>query len=274
MNINHLSVSRYNLYKECEQKYKFKYHLKVPSPKEEQFHFTYGKVIHKVAEEFIELKGEKSLQDILLSILTGEMSLERSDQPGKRINLPKDFQVRVPDHLRSIEKLNKQVGVRGELEWEFKYDLDPPNEKFVYGFIDRIIQEKDHFFVLDYKTTKKGGWRKNINTVKDDIQLKTYALMVREHYNVPAKNIYTALYYLEGADLIGARFTEDDLDKTKEELLKSYNSIQDKNPDKVWGNVGFQCERCDYKSLCPFVANGKNRISIGAKAYELPEGWV
>jgi ATP-dependent helicase/DNAse subunit B len=50
MNIEHISVSRYQVFVECKQKYKYRYHLAIKPDKPEPFYFTYGKIVHKIAE--------------------------------------------------------------------------------------------------------------------------------------------------------------------------------------------------------------------------------
>ena len=124
----------------------------------------------------------------------------------------------------------------------------------MYGFIDRLIIKEDKAWIIDYKTTKQGWWRKNEKTIVDDLQLKCYAAVVRKKFNIPAPNIQTALFYLEGGQLIGARFSEESLDQAEKELLQTYLDIENSNPDQVWGRVGEHCKRCDFCKICPFYS--------------------
>ena len=62
MNITHMSVSRKNLWDECRKKYYYKYHVKLKPEEPEPFWFTYGKIIHKIAEEYIEKKRRIKLR--------------------------------------------------------------------------------------------------------------------------------------------------------------------------------------------------------------------
>ena len=158
----------------------------------------------------------------------------------------------MPGNLKAIQSLTNQIGFDGKLEWEFKYDLDPPNKKLVVGFIDRLIIKKDHAFIIDYKTTRRGKFRKDRRTIKDDLQLRCYSKIVQEEFNIPAENINSALYYLEGGELVDAKFSQESLDEAKEILLNSYNEIYNCDPEEAWGNVGDHCKFCDYKRICPF----------------------
>ena len=123
----------------------------------------------------------------------------------------------------------------------------------VTGFIDRVIQKGEKFFLIDYKTTKKGKFRKNKATIKTDLQLRVYANVIRRDFGAKAENITAALYYLEGGDLFPARFSDASLDAAEAELLASYKYVESKDPDKIIANVGQHCERCDYRYSCPFV---------------------
>ena len=254
MNITHMSVSRKSVWDECKKKYHFKYHLKIEPDQDEPFYFTYGKIIHKIAEEYVERKGKSNIGDIASLVCEGKISLERNSNNDEVFapKIPTEYKVRMPNHLKCIDKITNQIGFDGELEWDFKYDLDPPNNKFVIGFIDRLIRKKDNFFILDYKTTKKGKFRKDKNSIKDDLQLRTYARIVQKQFDVPAENINAALYYLEGGDLISTKFSQRSLENAERILLESYNDIKEADPDKVWGNVGSHCARCEYANICPF----------------------
>lgn len=252
MNITHMSVSRKTLWDECKKKYYYKYHLKLEPEEEEPFYFTYGKIIHKIAEEFVERKGSSPISEVTTLVLNGEIPIERNEVGNVLApKLPMEYRMRMPGHLSSLDKITSQIGFDGELEWDFKHDLDPPNNKLVIGFIDRLIRKKDNFFILDYKTTKKGKFRKDRNTIKHDLQLRTYAKIVQNKFNVPAENINTALYYLEGGNLISSKFSQKSLDEAERVLLESYDEIKNMQPEKVWGNVGNHCFRCEYSKICP-----------------------
>lgn len=246
-----MSVSRKSVWDECKKKYHFKYHLKIEPEEPEPFYFTYGKIVHKIAEEYVRCNGKNNINEISNLVLSGKILI---DENTIAPNLPLEYKLKFPNHIKAINNITNKIGFDGELEWDFKYDLDPPNEKYVIGFIDRLIRKKDNFFILDYKTTKKGKFRKNQQTIKSDLQLRTYARIVQKQFNVPAENINTALYYLEGGDLISTKFSEKSLESAEKILLESYNSILSSDPDKVWGTVGNHCTRCEYSKMCPFFS--------------------
>ena len=252
MIIEHISVSRKGCHDECEARYKYRYHDKKPRDKgiDEPFYFVYGNIVHAIAEEYISHDGEIPLNDIADAVLKGDIEFREGEKAPK---LPADYKKRLPGHLRALEHLNKQIGTSGITEYGFYYDLDPPNGKHVKGFIDRIIQKGDKFFLIDYKTTKKGRYRKNKATITTDLQLRVYANVIRRDFGAKAENITAALYYLEGGDLFPAKFSDASLNAAEAELLESYKRIEAKDPKKIIANVGKHCERCDYRYTCPFV---------------------
>jgi len=258
MNIDHISVSRVGVYHTCPNQYKYKYHLKLESPEPEPFYFVYGKIVHKIAEIYVQEKGNMSIQEASNAVLNGEVFIE--DYHGSEMvapPLPPTEQKRLPGHLRAIYQFTQNTGFEGELEFPFEYDLDPPNKKFVVGYIDRLIENNGEYFIIDYKTTKRGRWRKNNKTIKTDLQLRCYSRVVQKIFDVPAKKIQAALLYVEGGNLIGASFSQKSLDQAEEELLQVYKEIENRDPDKVWGKIGRHCDRCDYRSICPFINKPK-----------------
>lgn len=253
MNISHMSVSRDQVWKLCDQQYKYKYHLKTESLEPEPFYFIYGKVFHKIAEEYVLNKGNLTLPTIAKSVLNGEIIIEEQNgQPVYAPSLPPDYRNRLSEHLGHLKRLTDQLGFEGYTEYDFEYDLDPPNKKNLVGFIDRLFKKGDNWYVIDYKTTKRGPYRKTEKTVLNDLQLRCYAKVVQRDFNVPAENIKTALYYVEGGNLIGAQFTQAALDAAELELRKSYLEIESRHENDVSGNVGEHCKRCNWRKICPF----------------------
>ena len=254
MDINHISVSRKKCFDLCQQQYKYRYHLKIPAPGPEPFYFVYGTIIHKIAELYVHEKASRPIDNVALDILKGKIPLDDNKLCPP---LEEEYKKKLQKHLRAIKNLTARIGVEGLVEHEFRYDLDPPNGRHVTGFIDRLILKGDgdnkKAFIIDYKTTKKGKFRVNSQTVLDDLQLRCYARVVQREFKIPAVNIKAALYYLDGENLIAAQYNDESLERVEKELKNGYVSIEKANPDNVWGNVGWHCKHCDYASICHFV---------------------
>jgi ATP-dependent exoDNAse (exonuclease V) beta subunit len=255
MQIEYISVSRAGTWEECKYRYRYRYHLKVPSPEEEPYYFEYGKIVHAIAEHYVLEQGKKPLTEISRAILRGEVEIE--DGVTVKNKVPPSYLKRLTGHLRSIEVLTKQIGFKGDVERPFFLDLDPPNEIMAKGVIDRLIPKDYNYFIIDYKTTKKGKWRKTPLSIKKDLQLRIYTWAVHRILNVPIDKIKSALYYVEGGNLIPVVFSQQSVEQAVTELIKTYHDIKNTDPNKVLGNVGDHCGRCDYRNICPFVRTTK-----------------
>lgn len=249
MHIEHISVSRNSCFEQCQQQYKFRYHLKVLPNKPEQVYFTYGKLVHTAAEIYVESKGQRPIHDIVLDLVQGRIDFDGSQN---LCNLDQTYFTKLYAHTAFIEKFTKKVGFEGQIEYEIKYDLDPPNNKFFLGYIDRLIIKNDTAIIIDYKTSKNNKWRKNKKSIKKDLQLNAYALHVHEHFNIEPEKIQAALVYLEDPEIVSTNFSKQGLISTKEFLKTSYYAIENSPENKVKGSVGFHCQRCDYSDQCLF----------------------
>jgi CRISPR/Cas system-associated exonuclease Cas4 (RecB family) len=247
----HISVSRQQIWRDCQAKYRFKYHLKVISDEPIQPYFVYGKLVHKIAEVYVLNQGQTKIQDIANDCLSGKIEIEQGKPPPV---IEKEYRNRFRDHLNNIKNFNDRIGFDGKVEYLFHFDLDPPNNHFLTGVMDRLIIRGDKFFIIDYKTTKKGRWRKTPNTIRKDIQLRCYARVVQLEFGAKAENIKAALFYLDGADLIATKFTEESLTSAQTELHETYKDIVSTHPNDVYGRVGDQCRRCEYRPICPFYS--------------------
>lgn len=255
MNIEHISVSRKGCWDNCKCSYKFKYHLKIPVEGPEPPYFAYGKTIHKIAEEYVERGDPEAFHDIVLDVVTGKIEIE----PGKTAPpIEGDYKKKFPLHLKNLKDFTNKVGIDhpGHVEYQFKYDLSPPNGYMTTGFIDRIIIKGDEYFIVDYKTTKKGPFRKDRYSVLNDLQLRMYAKVVQRDFGAPADKIHCCLYYVDGGngELVGATFSQESIDAAEREMLESYIAIKNTPPEEAYGRVGNHCRRCDYRKICPFYS--------------------
>lgn len=249
MLINHLSVSRSQCFELCQTQYKYKYHLKVVPDKPEQIYFVYGKLIHKAAEIYVKQKAEEPIFEIGKKLLNRDILFEDSH---KLDTLTTEYKNKFWSHLKVVEKLTERVGCDGEIEYKIEYDLSPPDKKILLGFIDRLIIKNDRAIIIDYKTSKDNAWRKNSKTIKTDLQLNAYAMVVNEEFGIKPENIQAALIYLEGGKTVSTNFQMENLLAVKESLKKLYLQIEGTDENKATANVGFHCRRCDFSNICPY----------------------
>ena len=258
MNIEHISVSRGKSYGQCPYYYKLKYHEKIPNPGEEQFYFVYGKIVHKIAEQYVSERGERTIKEVASDVIGGKIEIEEGKKAPR---LPPDYKAKFPLHIKSLVNLNRRIGCQGITEHKFRYDLEPPNQKFATGFIDRIMISGEKAWIIDYKTTKPGKFRENKQTIRFDPQLRMYCRVVQKEYGFKAENIKAALYYLEGEEVVNASYSEESLLSIEKEMLDLYDSIASHPAEEARGKVGQHCRRCEYRDMCPFYRSSQNKVS-------------
>jgi hypothetical protein len=261
MKINHISISRENTWNECEKKYYYRYHMEL-LPLVEPIYFLYGKIVHKIIEVYTRAKGTANITEVTNNVLSGDILLEEGraaspDKPAvepKKVTqpLPYDYRQKLPKHIGAFLKLNKVLGFDGEVEWKFEYDLDPPNNRCLTGFIDRLIMKPNSCLIVDYKTTKPGPYRKTKHNIGGDLQLQCYARMAQKYFGYKAEQITCALYFLEGAEFLPTKFSQESIDNSEKRLLEVYKKIQNTEADQAKGTVGKHCYRCDFSKKCPF----------------------
>lgn len=254
MDISRISVSRKQTWDQCKLRYKYQYHLKLEPLEQQPYHFVYGKIIHKVAEEYVKGGGDISIQECLNKIFKKEIAID-TDKEGNPVyvtSVRKDYKSKLPKHIEAIAAITEKLGFGGEVELEFKCDLDPPNGKMVQAYIDRLIINKDIYRILDYKTTKKGRFQKTHLDITSDLQLRSYCRLVQKEHNIQADQIQAALYYVDGARLVPVQYSQSALEAAEKELLDAYDEITAMDPDQAYGNVGDHCRRCDWRKICPF----------------------
>jgi ATP-dependent exoDNAse (exonuclease V) beta subunit len=191
METSGISVTRSGVWDTCKLQWKYRYFLKLESPEPEPFYFIFGKLMHKIAEEYVIQKGSVPLLEIKKAVLNGDILLEHDQKAPK---IPQAYQKRMPAMIRSIQTISDKIGFDGEVEKSFQVDLDLPRNIIYRGVIDRLIINDNKCVFVDYKTTKKGRWRKNNFTVRKDLQLRSYAWAINKIYNIPPENIYGSLY--------------------------------------------------------------------------------
>lgn len=260
MDCNHMSVSRKSVWDQCHQKYKYQYHLRIKPDIPEPPYFLYGSVVHKICEEYVTYGGRKSIGELAQDVLDGIIPLDRKGEESKKIELDPDYKKKLPEHLFQFKRLNERIeasypGPKQDItEWEFHHDLKPPHKFMVTGFIDRLIKIGDNYFIIDYKTTKKSKWRKDLHTITSDLQLRTYARIVQKQHGAKPENIIAGLFYFDGGELVCGRFSEKSLIAAENELLRAYEEILAMHPDEVLGSLGHWCKRCEYVQMCPFYS--------------------
>ncbi len=159
-----------------------------------------------------------------------------------------------------------------DLESHFEVLLVDPEQKKEHtlaGKIDRIdkIDSEDVYEIIDYKTSKKMPGQKEVD---NDLQLSVYHLALRDRWpHVSPEKIKLSLYYLKHGEKISTLRDEEQLQKTKKNILNSINDIE----KRIENNYDFPpypsglCDYCDYREICPMWRHLYER-KYGAKSQE------
>ncbi|MBU2633130.1 PD-(D/E)XK nuclease family protein [Patescibacteria group bacterium] len=145
-----------------------------------------------------------------------------------------------------------------ELESRFEVPIkdEKRNETHVLaGIVDRVDKSPDpengFYEIIDYKTSKR---MPSQDLLDKDLQLSIYSLaLLKKWPHLSPENIKLSLYFLKHNEKIETKRTLEDLEKTKEEILKKINEIQDLIDKKVEfiPTPSALCEWCGYKKMCP-----------------------
>ncbi|MDO8741883.1 MAG: PD-(D/E)XK nuclease family protein, partial [Candidatus Roizmanbacteria bacterium] len=204
---------------------------------------SFGTTIHQTLQKFYTefLKNKKTNKKDLLSIYKktwmpiGYASLvhqTRMKEEGKKmlVNFYKKF------HSSNLKII--------ALERLFKIKI--ADDIFLTGKIDRIDSiNKNEVEIIDYKTGKKPDER----TLTKSLQLTIYALAAndKKFLNKKLGDINLTFYYLQMPEKISLKRNEENLIKTKEEIIYMVAEIR---KNEFLANPGRHCDFCPFKMIC------------------------
>ena len=235
------SFSQLNSFKTCPLQYKYQYILKIPTiPTAAE---SFGTAIHQTLQKFYAefLKNKKINQKDLISIYEktwipiGYASLThqtRMKEEGKKM---------LVNFYKKFHSFDLKIIV---LEKLFKIKIT--KDIYLTGKIDRIDSlNKNEIEIIDYKTGKKPNERE----LSKSLQLTIYALAVNDKnlFNKKLENINLTFYYLQTPEKISLKRNEEDLIKTKEEIIKMVEEIR---KNEFSANPGKHCDFCPFKIIC------------------------
>lgn len=224
------------MYKECPQKFKFRYIDKIPeSPKS---FFSFGKSIHGTLEYFYSAGQPRTLEDILNHYHTSWISEGYKTKEQEASSLQKGEQILCDFYQKHISTF------RVPLYMEYRFNLKV-NGVPIIGFIDRIDRlGSGKVVITDFKT---GGAFSQERVVADP-QLTMYQMACEELLTYPVDSLQ--LYHVNSLTAFRTPPHSEELVKQlRQSIVDTAESISlkqfDPKPDST------KCARCDYQSVCP-----------------------
>lgn len=235
MFIKTISESKYQTFKQCQLKYKYRYVERLPEPQEantDALHF--GSYIHKILEDGVNASSKDELIQIAEDV-RGSYNVSKA-YDGKDLKCIENF-------FDFNAKLGETVATELVFEVPVKDDIS------LNGVIDRIIKGDDGgYLVIDYKTSKK---EKSKVDLYQDSQLKGYVYAVSQLYKVPYSQIIAAHYYPLTNNFVHVQYSKPQINMHIKTVVDEVWKIRKKKKDDFRASRNEFCNWCAYKSACP-----------------------
>jgi len=235
MYISTISESKYQTFKQCRLKYRYRYVDRLPEPEGanvEALHF--GSYIHKVLEEGVKATNKEDLLKIA-------EEAKGTYKVTKKYN-GKDL-ICIDNFLKFNAKLAETVSTEQVFQVEIKDDMT------LNGVIDRVIKGKDGgYLVIDYKTSKR---EKTKVDLYQDTQLKGYVYAVSKLYNVPFSSVVAAHYYPLTNNFVSVQYSMPQMNNYLNKIVDEVWKIRKMKKVEFCASRNDFCNWCAYKSVCP-----------------------
>ena len=240
----HLSYYQMDDYLTCPLKYKYVHILKIPIYRHHSI--VYGNAFHRAIQEYLQVKSQglpfslSALQGAFKTVWSSEGFLSREHERVR-------FEGGMATLTRFFEQEERSGLVPTFVEKEFSFLV---GRNKISGRWDRIDDRDGSITIIDYKTSNVHTQEKADQEIRKNLQLSIYAYAYwRIEGKLPDR---IELHFLESG-LIGSNIkTEEDLQKTEEEILKVASGIRsgDFKPKPTY----IACRYCPYREICPFTA--------------------
>jgi len=243
--IKYLSYSALSTYQQCPLKFKFEYiDCLGDIYRQERPYLSFGSSLHSTLAKFFQTKETKQRTlDFLFSLLKKNW-ISKGYSSAEEEAEYRQLAFSILEHFYESADINAQPIY---IEEFFKL---PIKDFFLTGKIDRIdaLSEKE-VEIIDYKT---GKFVPSEEEIKDDLQLRIYALAAIKKYNLVPKRI--SIYCLEQNVKLSTEFKQEKLEDTLNEIISLYDKIsQDKEFPPLKNHF---CSACDYLVICPLMGLG------------------
>ncbi len=251
-----LSHSSMYVYKQCPQKWKFKYIDKIPE-KPRSF-FSFGKSVHTGLEFlFTKLTEMPTLDEVLAHYKTSWL------REGYETPQQEKWFFQEGERIIKGFHAKHHADFKNVMQVEFRFTVGIEGVP-VTGFIDRIDNTPSGGIALiDYKTGKPFDKTR----VKSDPQLTLYQLATQQLLGKKVETV--TLYHLNSLTPLTVPAHSPGMEgKLRESVVEVARGIQDAKFDPKPDARG-HCQWCDYAQVCPAFA-GKKLPMATAEAYQEP----
>jgi len=235
MYIKTISESKFQTYKQCQLKYRYRYVDRLPEPREsntEALHF--GSYIHKILEDGVNAKTQEELV-LIAEEVRGSYKVSKK-YTGKDLKCINNF-------LEFNPKLEETVATELVFEVPVKEDIT------LNGVIDRVIKGKDGgYLVIDYKTSKR---EKSKVELYQDTQLKGYVYAISKLYKIPFSQIVAAHYYPLTNNFVHVQYSVPQINAHIRKIVDEVWKIRKRKKDEMKPSRNEFCNWCAYKTACP-----------------------
>jgi putative RecB family exonuclease len=235
MYIKTISESKFQTFKQCQLKYRYRYVERLPEPEEtntEALHF--GSYIHKVLEDGVKATTQEELVQIAEEV-KGTYKISKKYE-GKDLKCIDNF-------LKFNPKLEETVATELVFEVPVKDDIT------LNGIIDRVVKGKDGgFLIIDYKTSKR---EKSKVELYQDSQLKGYVYAISKLYEVPISSVVAAHYYPLTDNFVFVQYSIPQINAHLRKIVDEVWKIRKKKKDELKPSRNEFCNWCAYKTACP-----------------------
>ncbi len=247
------SYSKMTLYKECPQKYKFRYILKIPE--KPKYYFAFGSALHKVMEYlYSSLKPPFPPLEKVLAFFKADWESSTYEEKGYPSKLKE--QEGYLEGVKIIEAYYKKH-LKDELSplaTEFRTTVDIDGLS-VIGIVDRIdYLGEGKVSIVDYKTGKK------INREPDQLMMYQKLMTGNKDLENIVKNRYPQTDNIEVSIMLFYHLPSLDSQTfepaSEEEIKEFWSRVLTVAADIKAGNFApdpgeTKCRFCDYKDMCP-----------------------
>lgn len=235
MYIKTISESKYQTFKQCQLKYRYRYVDRLPEPDDaptDALHF--GSYIHKILEDGVKATTEAELMQIAEDVRGSYKVSKKYDGKDRTC-------------IQNFLKFNDGLGET--VDTELVFEVDVKDDITLNGVIDRVIKGQDGgYLIIDYKTSKR---EKNKTELYQDSQLKGYVYAISKMYNVPVQEIVAAHYYPLTNNFVYVRYSKPQINAHVKRIVDEVWKIRKKKKAEFQPSRNEFCDWCAYKKACP-----------------------